>query len=69
MMTMNNIERRTLQRNLLDARYKILVALRPLAPARSAFNLTLYALIDTAEAMGDSATIDMVRTLMLEEGI
>ena len=50
------IESGKLHARLKDARYKILVAVRPLAPARSAFNLTLQALVDSVRASGDDST-------------
>jgi len=53
---------------LRDARYKILVSIRPTAPARSAFNLTLQAIADTL-ANGDATLREDVLGLMLDEGL
>lgn len=50
---------------LRDARYKILVSIRPTAPARSAFNLTLQAIADSL-AHGDATLRDDVLGIMLE---
>lgn len=53
---------------LRDARYKILVSIRPVAPARSAFNLTLQAIADALDA-GDATQREAVQALKLEEGL
>lgn len=53
---------------LRDARYKILVSIRPVAPARSAFNLTLQAIADALDT-GDATQREAVQALKLEEGL
>ena len=53
---------------LRDARYKILVSIRPVAPARSAFNLTLQAIADSLDnGFNDETTRDEVLAMKLEE--
>ena len=47
------IDLEQLATNLKDARYKTLVACRPLGPARVAFNLALQAVAETLKAQGD----------------
>lgn len=55
----------TLLLRLKDARYKVLVACRPLAPAKTGFNLALQAMIDSD--ILDSDEIEAVRSIMLQE--
>ena len=53
---------------LRDARYKILVSVRPVAPARTAFNLTLQAIADALDnGSNDETTREGVLALKLEE--
>ena len=54
---------------LKDARYKILVACRPLAPAKTAYNLTLQAIIDAGKVNKDTTDeeINCLKSLMLDE--
>ena len=53
---------------LRDARYKILVGIRPVAPARSAFNLVLQAIADSLDSgFNDETTREEVLALKLEE--
>jgi len=61
---MAKIDEELIVQNLTDARYKILVALRPLAPAKSAFNLTLTAVRNSIETAALREAID---ALKLEE--
>jgi hypothetical protein len=56
-----------LLRALRDARYKVLVSIRPVAPARSAFNLTLQAIADSLDTMKDKTMRQDVLALKLEE--
>ena len=51
---------------LRDARYKILVSIRPVAPARSAFNLTLQAIADSLGS-SDETLRENVLAMKLEE--
>ena len=54
---------------LKDARYKILVACRPLTPAKAAFNITLQAIIDAGLANQNITDLEVkaVQGLMLQE--
>ena len=68
---MIQIDGDTLIKKLTDARYKILVALRPLASARAAFDITCQAMIDSLQH-GDTTqgervlTIDRIKALMFD---
>ena len=48
---------------LKDARYKVLVACRPIAPARYAFNVALQAIIDAVDM--DDETQQAIESLKL----
>lgn len=51
-------------KRLMDARYKILVACRPLAPAKYAFNVTLQAIIDDVHTdLKTAAAIEALKLL------
>ena len=64
------IEILTLRNKLIEARYKILVACRPIAPARTAFNLVLQGLVDAVKASGtDSAAIEAIQKELTLDGI
>ena len=58
---------------LKDARYKVLVACRPLAPAKTGFNLAIQAIIDTRKEHfkhspgGDDEMIEALKGLMLQD--
>lgn len=54
--------------SLRVARHKILVGVRPLAPARDAFDITLSAVISSLPA-GAAGTKAILRTLMFNEVI
>ena len=57
----------TLLLRLKDARYKVLVACRPLAPARYAFNVALQALIDSDGLCFNDEMVEAIKSLMLQE--
>jgi hypothetical protein len=50
---------------MVDARYKVLVAIRPIAPARSAFDITLQGVIDSLDRDADHDLIEKLKTLFL----
>jgi len=52
-------------KKLTDARYKILVACRPLQPAKYAFNVTVDAILSSVELEIDEETLKAIESLKL----